>query len=143
MPAICVGGGASPGAGRRSREGGTTRGARSASLGSPDFFVSLRPTASKIPPFSCTSSMEQPATRNAAQHAAITGRIELAGRDLGGMLFPRGALLTRIVSAVALDPNPLRYNGFAASLRLSTRDSYRSPITPATMATAAMLKTYQ
>jgi len=36
--------------------------------------------------------MEHPATTNATVHAAMTGRIELAGRDLGGMSFPRGAI---------------------------------------------------
>ena len=85
--------------------------------------------------------MPQPAMPSAA-HAAMHRQTELAGRDLGGMTSPV-ALVSRISAAVAPSANPLRYNGFAASLQLAIRESYSRPMTPATMATSAMLKTYQ
>ena len=73
----------------------------------------------------------------------MTGRTELAGRDLGGMSSPVAPLSRIFTLRQRSSANPLRYNGFAASLRLAIRESYSRPMTPATMATSAMLKTYQ
>ena len=80
---------ASPGAGRRSSDGGTTSGARSASLGSPLLLLpaSDRPTASKMPPLNWMSSVPQPAMQSVRQ-TAMAGSTDLAGRDLGGMCSP-------------------------------------------------------
>src|SRR5688572_13478690 len=129
----------SPGSGSLSSAGGSTIGARAASLGSlPDCLLAVMPMASNTLPLSSTSPAEQPA-KTTAQTADATTLARRAGRLSWSMI------LSPVVGRrrPGANPNHPGYNGFAAPLRLGTNESYRRPTTPATIATSAMLNTYQ
>ncbi len=125
---------------------------RAASLGSPDFV--LRPGR-----IGEADGVEDAAVELHVIHGAA-GRTEReAQRQRAARLPWQDGLSATLLSPVhspwppvgprqapigaAPTPNRLGYNGFAASLQLARTESYSSPATPATMATSAMLNTYQ
>ena len=144
MPAISVGAGVSPGGGSRSSDGGTTRGARSASLGStPTLLRVVEADGIEY------AAVELHVIHGAAGHAQRKARCKRKpacfSQDviLGGICVPPWRSCPALQSRQRRSANPLRYNDFAASLQLAISESYSRPMTPATMATSAMLKTYQ